>query len=156
MADYPPDDRVAFNNEPDPDYPGWHRWELYDDRRFNGQVMGRMNVRAEEGGKVRVRMYPELKHTNLLDIVHGATTLSLIDISIFACGHLLGMDGMAGSVTLDLSTQFIGAGLPGKPLDSVVECLRETRRLVFLRGVVEQEDEMIAAFSATIRKARRA
>lgn len=155
MADDPPDDRVAFNNDPDPDFPGWLRWELYDSTRFNGQVMGRMNVRCEDTGKVRVRMYPEHKHTNLLNIVHGATTLSLIDISIFACGHMLGMEGMAGSVTLDLATQFIGAGLPGKPLDSVVEVLRETRRLVFLRGVVEQGDETVAAFSATIRKARR-
>lgn len=155
MADYPADDRVAFNNDPDPDYPGWLKWELHDDRRFNGQVMGRMNVRLEDGGRVRVRMYPNIKHTNLLDIVHGATTLSLIDISIFGCGHMLGMEGMAGSVTLDLSTQFIGAGLPGKPLDSVVEVLRETRRLVFLRGVVEQGEELVASFAATIRKARR-
>jgi acyl-coenzyme A thioesterase PaaI-like protein len=156
MADYPPEDRVAFNHDPDPDHPGWLNWELYDDRRFNGQVMGKMNVRAEPDGRTRVRMYPELKHTNLLDIVHGATTLALIDISIFACGHVNGLEGMAGSVTLDLSTQFIGAGLPGKPLDSVVELLRETKRLVFVRGVVEQDDDMVAAFSATIRKARRA
>ncbi len=145
---------AAFDNDHDPDHPGWRRWELRDESRFNGQVMGRMLVRVE-GPLVRTRMFPEHRHTNLLDIVHGATTLALMDISIFSCGHMLGLDGMAGSVTLDLSAQFIGGAVPNEPLDSVVEILRETKRLVFLRGIVEQGDNKVGAFSATIRKGRR-
>jgi acyl-coenzyme A thioesterase PaaI-like protein len=145
---------AAFDNGPDPENPGWHRWELRDDSRFNGQVMGRMIVRVE-GQQVRTRMFPEHRHTNLLDIVHGATTLALMDISIFSCGHMLGLEGMAGSVTLDLSAQFIGGAVPGQPLDSVVEILRETKRLVFLRGLVVQGEEKVGAFAATIRKGRR-
>ena len=145
---------AAFDNGPDPDHPGWHRWELEDDTRFNGQVMGRMLVRVE-GSLVRTRMFPEHRHTNLLDIVHGATTLALMDISIFSCGHMLGLEGMAGSVTLDLSAQFIGGAGIDKPLDSVVEILRETNRLVFLRGIVEQGETKVGAFAATIRKGRR-
>ena len=113
-----------------------------------------MLVRVE-GQQVRTRMFPEHRHTNLLDIVHGATTLALMDISIFSCGHMLGLEGMAGSVTLDLSAQFIGGAAPNQPLDSVVEILRETKRLVFLRGIVEQGDNKVGAFSATIRKGRR-
>jgi acyl-coenzyme A thioesterase PaaI-like protein len=58
----------------------------------------------------------------------------------------------AGSVTLGIETQFIGAGDPSKPLDAVVQVLRETRRLGFLRGLVEQDDALVASFSATIRK----
>lgn len=145
---------AAFDNGPDPEHPGWNRWELRDDSRFNGQVMGRMLVRLE-GTQVRTRMFPEHRHTNLLDIVHGATTLALMDISIFSCGHMLGLEGMAGSVTLDLSAQFIGGAVPGQPLDSVVEILRETKRLVFLRGLVVQGGEKVGAFAATIRKGRR-
>ncbi len=144
----------AFDNAPDPDNPGWHLWELKDDRRFNAQVMGKLITRIEANGAVRLRMFPELKHTNLLDIVHGAATLSLIDISLFSCGHMLGLEGMEGSVTLDLSTQFIGGGYPDRPMDAVAEILKETKRLVFLRGIVEQGDHKVAAFSATIRKGR--
>jgi acyl-coenzyme A thioesterase PaaI-like protein len=147
-------EHAAFDNAPDPDNPGWHLWELRDDRRFNAQVMGKLITRVEANGAVRLRMFPELKHTNLLDIVHGAATLSLIDISLFSCGHMLGLDGMEGSVTLDLSTQFIGGGLPDQPLDAVTEVLKETKRLVFLRGLVEQGEHKVAAFSATIRKGR--
>ncbi len=145
---------AAFDNAPDPENPGWHLWELKDDRRFNAQVMGKLITRVEADGAVRLRMFPELKHTNLLDIVHGAATLSLIDISLFSCGHMLGLEGMEGSVTLDLSTQFIGGGLPDRPMDAVAEVLKETKRLVFLRGIVEQGGHKVAAFSATIRKGR--
>ena len=37
-------------------------------------------------------------------------------------------------------------------LDAVTEVLRETGRLAFMRGVVEQDGALIAAYSATIRK----
>lgn len=155
QSDYGVSDDAAFDNAPDPDNPGWHSWELKDDRRFNAQVMGKLITRVDDDGRVRLRMFPELKHTNLLDIVHGAATLSLIDISLFSCGHMLGLEGMEGSVTLDLSAQFIGGGRPDRPLDAVTELLQETKRLVFLRGIVEQGDHKVAAFSATIRKGRR-
>ncbi|NBR32133.1 MAG: PaaI family thioesterase [Sphingomonadaceae bacterium] len=147
-------EEAAFVNAPDPENPGWHRWDLKDTRRFNAQVMGKLITRVEANGAVRLRMFPELKHTNLLDIIHGATTLSLIDISLFACGHMLGLKGMEGSVTLDLSTQFIGGGYPDRPMDAVAEVLKETNRLVFLRGIVEQGEHKVAAFAATIRKGR--
>ena len=101
---------------------------------------------------VRLRMNPERRHSNLLDAVHGGVTLALIDISLFAGMRVLTGGDAAGSVTLDLSTQFIGAGKVGQPLDAVVEILRETGRLMFLRGIVEQDGAMVAAYNGTIRK----
>ena len=56
-------------------------------------------------------------------------------------------------MTLELSTQFIGAGRPDEPLDAVVEVLRETGRMLFLRGDVVQDDRLVAAFSGLVRKA---
>ena len=145
-----------FIHEPSADHPGWHTWDLADPTRFNPMVMGPMLVRAETapgGGPVtRLRMVPERRHSNLLDAVHGAVTLGLIDIALFTAVRLL-LDGdAAGSVTLDLSTQFIGAGRIGEPLDAISEVLRETRRLVFVRGTVEQGGDLIAAFNGTVRK----
>ena len=100
-------------------------------------------------------MFPERRHSNLLDAVHGGVTLALIDISLFSAMRLLLNGDAAGSVTLDLATQFIGAGRIGQPLDSVCEVLRETGRLVFLRGLVVQEDETVASFTGTVRKPSR-
>jgi acyl-coenzyme A thioesterase PaaI-like protein len=37
----------------------------------------------------------------------------------------------------------------------VCEVLRETGRLVFLRGLVVQEDETVASFTGTVRKPSR-
>ncbi len=149
----------AFRYEPAADHPGWFTWNLTDETRFNAHAMGRMITRMEDradGGKAaRLRMFPERCHSNLLDAVHGGVTLALIDISLFAAMRTLLQGDAAGSVTLDLSTQFIGAGRLGEPLDAVVEVLRETGRLVFLRGLVVQGEDTIAAFNGTIRKPTR-
>ena len=91
-------------------------------------------------------------HTNSAGNVHGAITLALIDVSLFGALHVLrGLDA-GRSVTLDPTSQFIGSGDASRPLDSVVELLRETRRLAFLRGLVVQDEDLVASFTATIRK----
>jgi uncharacterized protein (TIGR00369 family) len=141
-----------FFADPDPDHPGWLSWRLSDETRFNGQVMGKMIVRSEGEGRARVRMFPEHRHTNLMGNLHGGTILSLIDVAIFAGSRMFGLIAAGTAVTLDLSTQFLGAGRSGMPLDAEVELLKETRRLLFLRGLVVQDDVRIAAFSGTIRK----
>ena len=66
--------------------------------------------------------------------------------------RMFGLIEAGTAVTLDLSVQFLGAGKADKPLDAVAELLKETRRLLFLRGLVEQDGEAIAAYSGTIRK----
>ncbi len=142
----------GFVSEPDPDHPGWLSWRLADDTRFNAQVLGKMIVRPEGEGKARLRMFPEHKHTNLADNLHGGTILSFIDVSLFGGARVFGLIEAGTAVTLDLSVQFIGAGKVGVPLDAEVELLRETGRLLFLRGLVVQSEERIAAFAGTIRK----
>jgi uncharacterized protein (TIGR00369 family) len=138
----------GFLFEPSPDHPGWSTWNLTDPTRFNAQTMGGMLVRVEDQAdgsrRIRLRMHPERRHSNLLDAVHGGVTLALIDIALFAGMRLISGGDAAGSVTLDLSTQFIGAGRIGTPLDAVVEVLRETRRLVFVRGLIEQGDDLVS------------
>lgn len=141
----------VFDHEPDPDNPGWYNWNLKDDTLFNGAVMGKLITRRE-GDKCRLRMFPERKHENLQGIIHGAITLALIDISLFTTMHVVGSGNAGPSVTLELSTQFIGGGDPKRPLDSVTEIMRETGKLVFVRGEVVQDEDRVAAFSGIIRK----
>ena len=144
-----------FACEPIADAPGWYSWDLKDQTRFNAVVMGPLRVRPE-GERARLRMMPQRHHTNLQDMIHGAVTLSLIDIALFAGMHMLRESDAGMAVTLELSTQFIGAGRVDAPLDAVVEVMRETGRLMFLRGeVVQGEDDqhLVAAFSGLVRKA---
>ncbi len=143
---------TGFIAEPDPDNPGWLSWKLHDATRFNGQVMGKMLVRPEGEGRARVRMFPEHRHTNLMGNLHGGTTLALIDIAMFAGSRMFGLIEAGTAVTLDMSVQFIGGATQGIPLDAEVELLKETGRLLFLRGLVVQGDVRVAAWSGTIRK----
>ncbi len=143
---------TGFICEPDPENPGWNRWRLADPTRYNEAVLGKQIVRAEGPGTCRMRLQPQHHHTNSAGNVHGAITLGLIDVSMFAAMHVLRGVEASGSATIDISTHFIGAGDASRPLDAVVEVLRETRRMGFLRGLVVQDDDIVASFSGTVRK----
>lgn len=112
-----------------------------------------MLIRCEGERSARLRLIEaEQRHSNIHNNVHGGVTLALIDVAMFATIYaVLGADA-AGSVTLDLQNQFIGAGRIGEPLDVISEVMKETRRLVFLRGTVEQGDHLVASFMGTLRK----
>jgi acyl-coenzyme A thioesterase PaaI-like protein len=143
----------VFVQGPDPDHPGWNTWDLADAARFNPVVLGKLIVRPEGDRSARVRMLStEARHSNMHGVIHGAITLALVDVGMFATvNSVLGGD-VAGSVTLDLNCQFIGVGKIGEPLDMVGEIMKETGRLIFLRGTVEQEHGLVASFLGTIRK----
>lgn len=147
-----PDD--VFEHGPDPDNPGWRHWNLKDPTLFNGAVMGPLLTRRGDDDQVWLRMFPERRHENLQGMIHGAVTLALIDISLFTTMHMSGSGNAGPSVTLELSTQFVGAGDPSRPLDAITEIIRETGQLVFVRGTVKQDEDVVASFSGIIRKMR--
>ncbi|BDW82762.1 hypothetical protein MACH24_22000 [Erythrobacter sp. Dej080120_24] len=142
----------VFEHGPDPENPGWRHWNLKDQTLFNGAVMGKLITRVDPDGKARLRMFPQRHHQNLQGIIHGAVTLSLIDIALFTTMHNIGSGNAGPSVTLELSTQFVGGGDPDRPMDAVTEIVRETGKLVFVRGLVEQEEDVVASFSGIVRK----
>jgi len=142
----------VFEHGPDPDNPGWRHWNLKDPTLFNGAVMGKLITQVDPDGKARLRMFPQRHHENLSGMIHGAVTLSLIDISLFTTMHTIGTGNAGPSVTLELSTQFVGAGDPARQMDAVTEIVRETGKLVFVRGMVEQEGNVVASFSGIVRK----
>lgn len=140
---------------PIPGEEGWFSWNLKDATRYNGVVLGPLKVRHEQTGDrryTRLRMIPEHKHTNIQDIVHGAVTLGLIDVALFSGAQTLGRGHDGPMVTLELSTQFVGAGDKTRPLDAVTELVRETGKLAFVRGEVVQDDDTVAAYSGILRK----
>jgi len=139
-----------IKHAPDPDHPGWWTWDLPDDARFHA-VIGKLLVREEGPGRATCRMFPEARHSNLGDIVHGGALLTFIDMAFFAGGRLTGANVMR-AVTLDCSVRFLSPGRIGVPLDAEVELLRETKRLAFFAGKVVQEGELVASFSGALRK----
>ncbi len=140
-----------FSYEDDPAEPGWKRWQFRDPTRFNAFIEP-LFVRLD-GDIARVRMHPRREHSNMRDAVHGGALLGFMDVALFAASRGLGVLTAGGAVTLDLSAQFIGAGKWDAPLEARVELLRETGRMLFLRGLVVQEGQpTIASFTGTLRK----
>ena len=139
-----------FTFEDDPANPGWKLWRATDPTRFN-TLLGELSVRVD-GEVARVRMTPEHRHSNLRDQVHGGALLGFIDIAMFAACRGFGVLTAGSAVTLDLSTQFIGGAAVDTPIEAQVELLRETGRMLFVRGIVVQGAEKVVAFSGTLRK----
>ncbi len=144
------DNPPGFVDEDDPDAPGWQHWWLPDPARFNAFI-GQISVKVEDG-IARVRMMPAQRHANLRGHVHGGALLGFIDTALFAAGRGLGVLSVGTAMTLDLSTQFIAGAHLSKPLEARVELLRETGRLLFLRGLVVQDEATVASFLGTVRK----
>ncbi|MCB2087553.1 MAG: PaaI family thioesterase [Sphingomonadaceae bacterium] len=146
---------MQFNEvlrESHPDHPGWHEWHIADKTRFNQGVLGTLLVRPEDGNKARMRMFPTRLHTNISDNIHGGIILSLIDIALFAGSTVSTGRDMKSGVTVEVNNHFVGAGDPSRPLDAVVEVVRETGRMIFARGTVVQDDNVVSSFSGILRK----
>ena len=138
--------------EADPDHPGWLRWRMADEQGFNETVLGHQLVRLEEGGTCRHRIVPQRMHTNVAGNLHGAVLLAMMDVSMFSTLYLCcGVDA-GRAVTLDMQSQFISPGDAARPLDALVEVLRETRRMAFMRGLLVQDEDLVASFLGTVRK----
>lgn len=133
-----------------PGEPGWKRWEFRDATRFN-HFLEPIAVKLE-GKMARVRMTPRHEHSNMRNTMHGGALLGFMDVALFAAGRSFGIIGAGGAVTLDLSAQFIGGPVIGRPIEAHVDMLRETGRMLFLRGLVLQDDQPMASFSGTVRK----
>ncbi len=141
---------TPFTYGDDPDLPGWKRWKLRDDTRFNA-FLGAIHTRLD-GDRALVRMVPERRHSNLQDSMHGGALLGFMDAALFAAARTFGVLTAGAAVTLDLSAQFIGTSTIGQPVVAEVELLRETGRMLFLRGLVKQDDNVLASFLGTVRK----
>ncbi|MBB4837415.1 acyl-coenzyme A thioesterase PaaI-like protein [Sphingomonas kyeonggiensis] len=139
-----------FFYEDDPDLPGWKRWQILDQGRFNSFI-GALSVKASGERTALVRHRFERQHSNLRDHIHGGALAGFIDMALFAAARGLGV--LAGPAsTVDMSIQFIAGGAIGTDTEAEIDLLRETGRMLFLRGVVRQGDVTVASFLGTIRK----
>lgn len=144
---------AAFLYRPDPNNPGWHIWDIEDKECFNSYAVGPLIVRAEGERGARLRLAdPAHRHLNIQGNVHGGVTMALADIAMFATLYIVTNGDAANSVTLNFNCQFISAGKMDAPIDVASEVLRETRRMAFVRGNIEQGDTLIASYAGTLRK----
>jgi acyl-coenzyme A thioesterase PaaI-like protein len=131
---------------------GWIAWSDPHPDTFL-QAIGRGYMRADSATKALVGLETRSGHRNRLDSLHGGFLAAFADHAYFgglwAMGHVEQVNG----VTIDLSMQYLGSGKVGPDLFAEVELLRETGRLMFLRMLIKQDGQLVAASTATLRKA---
>ena len=110
-------------------------------------------MRADGPTRARVALETRSSHRNRLDTLHGGFLAAFADHAYFGALWIMGHEAQINGVTIDLSMQYLGAGKVGPDLIAEVEILRETGRLFFLRMLMPQNGEAVAASTATIRKA---
>ena len=128
----------------------WVAWRVKDTTRFNGPIGDLLTRR--DGDRAVIRMQPHAGLANVANNLHGGAVMTVIDIALFAGARVLGVQSATSGVTVDLSVQFVGAAETDKPVDTIVQITRETGRLLFLRGTVEQAGSAVASFIGIIRK----
>lgn len=133
-----------------PDADGFTGWTFPGDG-YNA-VLGRMATRGEGRDTIRVRAVTGTARANVGGTLHGGFLLAVVDQAIFVGPTAIGRLTFGTAVTLSVSTQFLAPGRTDVPLDCVVEIVGETRRLLFLRGQLEQGDTVVLTFQATLSK----
>ncbi|NJM50332.1 MAG: PaaI family thioesterase [Sphingomonadales bacterium] len=132
---------------------------MHDDSRFNA-LLGNLQMKmAETNGPALVRMMPQHRHSNLQNNLHGGATLAFLDIVLFAGCRGHDIDLGVGPVTLDVQCQFTGAGQIGRWLIAEVYLVRETYKMVFLRGQMvqhspDQDQCIVANFTGLLKKGK--
>ncbi len=131
---------------------GWAAWSDPHPDTFL-QAIGRGYMRSDAPGKALVGLETRTSHRNRLDTLHGGFLAAFADHAYFGALWAMGHEDQINGVTIDLSMQYLGAGKVGPDLIAEVEALRETGRLFFLRMLITQDGQSVAASTATLRKA---
>ncbi|NML89316.1 PaaI family thioesterase [Sphingobium sp. TB-6] len=132
---------------------GWLSWTDTVPGTFLDSAIGTSYSRSDAAGKATVMLESRPSHANRLGALHGGFLAGFADHAYFAALAAMGRPEQAAAVTVDLSMQYCGSGKIGPHLCAEIELLRETGRLMFLRLTISQDDELIAASTATVRKA---
>lgn len=143
---------MGISRAPAPDHEGWDEWQMGDPEHFNHTVVGRILSKRESEDTVRVRMLSRAMHANSNGAMHGAAIVALIDTGLYPSTRVLTGNDAINVTTIDLQVQFISPANLTSPLDALITLTRETGRMLFTRGVAEQDDKIIASFTALQRK----
>ncbi len=127
---------------------GWSHWEPVDDFE---EHTGPFYCQAEGDG-VLCGFRPEAKNRNGGGNVHGGALMTFADYALFMIAG--GMDASIYGVTVTMNCEFVGAAEPGQLLTARGEVVRAGFSMVFVRGLISDEDRPVLAFSGTIKKVR--
>ncbi|HYD86108.1 MAG TPA: PaaI family thioesterase [Vitreimonas sp.] len=128
-------------------FAGWLTWSAGADPYET--AIGPFCFKLEDG-RARSAFQPRREHLNGGGTIHGGALMSFADFSLFSIAHNV-LRG-AKAVTLTCNCEFLSAGGLDGAVESEGEVLRETRSLIFVRGIVTQLGQPLLAFSGALKK----
>ncbi len=131
------------------EHTGWHRWHRDPDGRF-ASMLGDFYFRHSPEIGAECRMATDRRHSNGLGYLHGGFIMSYIDMA--RCSFSFRQLENSAAVTLSCATDFLSAGVVGDPIEASGEILKETGKMLFVRGLVTQNGSNVASFTGTMRK----
>ncbi|MBI1250370.1 MAG: PaaI family thioesterase [Alphaproteobacteria bacterium] len=130
-------------------FKGWTTWGGGADPYET--LLGPFCYRVEADGSAISAFQPDQRHLNGAGALHGGCLMSFADFSLFSIAHTQLSEGV-NSVTLTMNSEFIAAGDCDGWVIARGEVLRETRSVVFIRGLLTQRDKPLLSFSGTLKK----
>jgi acyl-coenzyme A thioesterase 13 len=132
-------------------FAGWMTWGLGADPYET--AIGPFCFKLD-AGRARCAFQPRREHLNGGGAVHGGALMSFADFALFSIAHNA-LAGDVKAVTLTCNSEFLSAADLNGWIEAEGDVLRDTRSLVFVRGIVTQASRPVLAFSGTLKKIAR-
>lgn len=128
---------------------GWEKWEGVDPFEDHCGPMFFKKI----DGKDHSRLLLDTKHMNGQGNVHGGVLMTFADYALFVIARDR-LEGI-GAVTISFNCDFIGPADVGDMLEATGEVIKETGRMLFVRGLITCGESNLLNFSGVLRKIRR-
>ncbi|MBL4679265.1 MAG: PaaI family thioesterase [Pseudomonadales bacterium] len=103
--------------------------------------------------KIRYAFMAEKQHCNAMGYVHGGVLMTFADYAL--CMEATTGYSEESCVTVSFNSEFISAGQIGNLHTCEVEMIKKTGSMVFLRGDVRSDGEVVLSFSAVVKRMRK-
>ena len=130
----------------------WAGWTLWSPDPFE-LLAGPFFARRDENGRMVCAFRAERKHMNGHGAMHGGCLMTFADYAVFCIGTEA-IQG-AGSVTAQMSCEFIDAAFEGDLVEARGEVIRAGASLIFMRGMVETAGRALLSYSAILKRVRK-
>lgn len=128
------------------EFAGWYNWnhDPYETRS------GPFFMRREEDGSYVSAFRAEDRHMNGVGFMHGGCLMTFADFALFA----IATDELSGdmAVTMNLSSDFLGAAAPGALMEARGEVTRGGGKTIFVRGLITADGAQALSFTGIIRR----
>lgn len=132
-------------------FAGWLNWTNTDPYET---LIGPFYFKIEADGAAVCAFEPRPEQCNGGGALHGGLLMSFADFSLFSFAYSALARGVH-AVTLTCNSEFLSAGTLDGVMQARGELLRETKSLLFVRGLMTQRDRRVLAFSGTLKKITR-